>query len=362
MEKFPGAHLDERAMEIRLLCDYREDQVAEINRLTNRLRWNLVILYSALEASIPPRKMDFAGQLDRVARRLRSMETCSAGADRERASAKDPRALPPGPRAQARAATILVAAYRPELLAELGCSTITAAILIGQTAGAEAVPDRRALRKDGGRRTDPSILRQTRTPPTAPRRQPAPQPRAARHRDHTRTLGPRHQGIPSTQGSRRQEPHGGPPMPQAPARTALPPAAAQTTSKRHATPGNPDQRGHLGALLDLARAPRRCSLHNGCVADARRNIELKARDPDPARSIEACRAIGAENMGTIWQRDSYFDVPFGGLKLREESPGDPPTSSSSREPINHSSARADTGSSRSRTHPPSSLRSRQQLG
>jgi adenylate cyclase class 2 len=59
------------------------------------------------------------------------------------------------------------------------------------------------------------------------------------------------------------------------------------------------------------------------VADARRNIELKARDPNPARSIEACRAIGAENMGTIWQRDSYFDVPFGGLKLREENPGHP---------------------------------------
>jgi transposase len=74
VQKFPSAHLDEDAMEIRLLCDHREDQVAEINRLTNRLRWNLVILDPALEASIPPRKMDFPGQLDRVARRLRKME------------------------------------------------------------------------------------------------------------------------------------------------------------------------------------------------------------------------------------------------------------------------------------------------
>ena len=34
----------------------------------------------------------------------------------------------------------LVAAHRPDLLAETGCSTITAAILIGQTAGAERFP------------------------------------------------------------------------------------------------------------------------------------------------------------------------------------------------------------------------------
>jgi predicted adenylyl cyclase CyaB len=59
------------------------------------------------------------------------------------------------------------------------------------------------------------------------------------------------------------------------------------------------------------------------VEDTRRNIELKARDPDPARSIEACRSIGAEDMGIIRQRDSYFNVPFGGLKLREETPGRP---------------------------------------
>jgi adenylate cyclase class 2 len=59
------------------------------------------------------------------------------------------------------------------------------------------------------------------------------------------------------------------------------------------------------------------------VTDQRRNIELKARDPDPVLSLEACRALEAEDMGAIWQRDSYFDVPFGGLKLREEHPGRP---------------------------------------
>jgi adenylate cyclase, class 2 len=55
----------------------------------------------------------------------------------------------------------------------------------------------------------------------------------------------------------------------------------------------------------------------------RRNIELKARDLDPAASLEVCRAFGAEDCGEIAQRDTYFEVASGGLKLREEDPGHP---------------------------------------
>ena len=55
----------------------------------------------------------------------------------------------------------------------------------------------------------------------------------------------------------------------------------------------------------------------------RRNIELKATDPDPSASLEVCRALGAEDRGTIVQRDTYFEVARGGLKLREEQPGRP---------------------------------------
>lgn len=53
----------------------------------------------------------------------------------------------------------------------------------------------------------------------------------------------------------------------------------------------------------------------------RRNIELKARDRDPDASLKACLELGAIDHGIIWQRDTYFDVPRGGLKLREEQPG-----------------------------------------
>jgi len=45
---------------------------------------------------------------------------------------------------------------------------------------------------------------------------------------------------------------------------------------------------------------------------------LKARDLDPARSLEVCRRLGAEDHGTLVQRDTYFEVPRGRLKLREE--------------------------------------------
>jgi adenylate cyclase class IV len=59
------------------------------------------------------------------------------------------------------------------------------------------------------------------------------------------------------------------------------------------------------------------------VQPPRRNIELKATDSDPSASLEICRTLGAEDHGTIEQRDTYFEVARGGLKLREEQPGRP---------------------------------------
>lgn len=45
---------------------------------------------------------------------------------------------------------------------------------------------------------------------------------------------------------------------------------------------------------------------------------MKARDRDPARSLRVCIDLGAEDKGTLTQRDTYFEVPRGRLKLREE--------------------------------------------
>jgi homotetrameric cytidine deaminase len=52
-----------------------------------------------------------------------------------------------------------------------------------------------------------------------------------------------------------------------------------------------------------------------------RNVELKALDPDPARSLAVCRELGADDKGVLRQRDTYFKARSGRLKLREEEPG-----------------------------------------
>src|SRR3954449_5969153 len=53
----------------------------------------------------------------------------------------------------------------------------------------------------------------------------------------------------------------------------------------------------------------------------RRNVELKARDPHPERSLDRARALGADDRGELRQRDTYFAAPRGRLKLREQEPG-----------------------------------------
>ena len=55
-----------------------------------------------------------------------------------------------------------------------------------------------------------------------------------------------------------------------------------------------------------------------------RNVELKARDPDPARTLERALALGADDRGEIRQRDTYFSSARGRLKLREQETGGSP--------------------------------------
>jgi homotetrameric cytidine deaminase len=53
-----------------------------------------------------------------------------------------------------------------------------------------------------------------------------------------------------------------------------------------------------------------------------RNVELKSRDPDPARTLELALALGATDEGEIAQRDTYFGASRARVKLREQTPGD----------------------------------------
>jgi len=57
------------------------------------------------------------------------------------------------------------------------------------------------------------------------------------------------------------------------------------------------------------------------VTRPRRNVELKARDADPAATLERALALGASDEGLLTQRDTYFAGVRGRLKLREQDGG-----------------------------------------
>jgi transposase len=136
VEEFPVAYLNEQAMEIRLLAEHRNDLVAERTRTVNRLRWHLLELCPGVEASLKRKALNQARTLDQVDRQLRKLP---AGARvriaREQISAL--RRLNRGIEELAAELAELVNAHRPKLLAEHGCGALTAAILIGHTAGNE---------------------------------------------------------------------------------------------------------------------------------------------------------------------------------------------------------------------------------
>jgi transposase len=139
VERFRAAFLDERALEIRLLADHRSDLVAERTCQINRLRWHLVDLCPELEAKIPARQLDGGVMLDRIARRLRSEERSA----RHRVAlelAASIRGISRQAKGIERELHALIMGYRPALLAEQGPGVLTAAILIGRTAGAERFP------------------------------------------------------------------------------------------------------------------------------------------------------------------------------------------------------------------------------
>ena len=139
IDTLPVAFLDEQALEIRVLNDYRDQLVNERVRLASRLRWHLVQIAPDLEAQIRP-----------------------AGLIGPRIRAKVTRGLSRLPRApQARVAraihrricdiyreecellaelTALIENHCPQLLDEHGCGPVTAAIIIGHTVGAKRFP------------------------------------------------------------------------------------------------------------------------------------------------------------------------------------------------------------------------------
>ena len=133
-EPLPAAHLDEAALELKLLLDHREDLVKARSEDQCRLRWHLHDIWP--ELALPAGCLDRSVWLERVSRRLARAEQ---GA-RVRVSRELVRTIRDRTRRAAgleREIGAMVRAQAPQLLELPGCGTLTAAKLLAETAGAE---------------------------------------------------------------------------------------------------------------------------------------------------------------------------------------------------------------------------------
>jgi transposase len=134
VDRLPAAQLDERALEIRLLCDHRDDLVKDRSDEQRRLRWHLHDIFG--DQDIPAGALDRGKWLDKIARQLaRSEQTARVRIAREQVRSIRQRTR--RVRELEREIAALVADYAPQLLEEPGCGPLTAAKLIGELAGAE---------------------------------------------------------------------------------------------------------------------------------------------------------------------------------------------------------------------------------
>ena len=130
----PIARLEGESRELRLLVDHREDLVAERTRIQQRLRWHLHELVPELE--LPAGCLDRQVWLERLQRRLaRREQTVQVRICRELLARC--RELSRRAAELERELRLLVSAQAPALLELPGCGALTAAKLIGETAGSD---------------------------------------------------------------------------------------------------------------------------------------------------------------------------------------------------------------------------------
>lgn len=142
----PTAQLDGPEREVRILVDHREDLVAERTRIQNRLRWHLHELLPGSEPA--PRSLNRRVVLDALERRLAAdsgtisrLAAELVGRVRELTAAID---------RLEREIAALVRPLAPSLLELTGCGALTAAKLVGETAGASRFRSRAAFARHNG--------------------------------------------------------------------------------------------------------------------------------------------------------------------------------------------------------------------
>lgn len=142
----PTAHLDGPAREVRLLAGHRDDLVAERTRVINRLRWHLHELDPAWAPAA--RSLWRPKNLTAITARLTGLDGLVARL--ARTQVERCRELTAQIRELDRELEPLVTRLAPTLVAICGCATLTAAKIIGETAGVERFRSRNAFARHNG--------------------------------------------------------------------------------------------------------------------------------------------------------------------------------------------------------------------
>ena len=145
-EDLPAATLDGPERDVRLLVDHRDDLVAERTRAQNRLRWHLHELDPGAEPG--PRSLDRRVVLIALERDLAAAPGTVGRIARELVA--HIRALTASINDLEREIARLVARLAPSLLDLVGCGPLTAAKLVGETAGIGRFRSRAAFARHNG--------------------------------------------------------------------------------------------------------------------------------------------------------------------------------------------------------------------
>lgn len=137
-DDLPTAHLDGPEREVRLLTDHREDLVNERTRAQNRLHWHLHELDPTIE--LAPGSLGRYVVLDRLAALCASHEGTVAAIAAELVDRI--RALTVRINELEQEIKSIVAKLSPQLLELRGCGALTAAKIVGETAGVNRFKDR----------------------------------------------------------------------------------------------------------------------------------------------------------------------------------------------------------------------------
>jgi transposase len=148
----PAAQLDRPSRQVRLLVDDRDDLVAERTSIQSRIRWHLHELAPELE--IAPRTLKLQHVIERVADYLASIDGLIAAIARKLLDRL--RELNRRINELEREIKPLVATLAPALLAIPGCGVLTAAKIVGETAGVARFRSKSAYARWNGTAPQPA--------------------------------------------------------------------------------------------------------------------------------------------------------------------------------------------------------------